>query len=192
MSASLSNAIKDDHRAIFNAWDQYQKAAGDNDAQTRWGNELMWNIAVHSAGEEIAVYPLFEKHLGAEGTKMANEDRADHLKVKKLLAKAEGMTVGSSEYNQTLETVMKELKEHIDGEENHDFPLLEPKLGEQGSKAAATSFERTKMFVPTRAHPNAPDRPPFETLAGFLAAPIDKLMDAFSRFPTEEMKKNAS
>jgi hypothetical protein len=34
----------------------------------------------------------------------------------------------------------------------------------------------------------APDRPPYETLAGFLAAPLDKLKDAFSKFPSEVEK----
>lgn len=39
-----------------------------------------------------------------------------------------------------------------------------------------------------RAHPSAPNQPPFETFVGFLAAPIDKLKDVFAKFPTEEMK----
>jgi hypothetical protein len=41
------------------------------------------------------------------------------------------------------------------------------------------------------AHPNAPNRPPYETLVGFLQAPIDKLKDVFAKFPTEEMKEGA-
>lgn len=43
-----------------------------------------------------------------------------------------------------------------------------------------------------RPHPSAPNKPPFETLAGLMAAPIDKLKDAFSKFPTEEMKDQAN
>jgi len=34
-----------------------------------------------------------------------------------------------------------------------------------------------------RAHPNAPNKPPFETVAGLLAAPLDKLRDLFEKFP---------
>jgi len=34
-----------------------------------------------------------------------------------------------------------------------------------------------------RAHPNAPNKPPFETVAGLMAAPIDKLRDLFEKFP---------
>ena len=56
---------------------------------------------------------------------------------------------------------------------------------------AAKSFEPTKQFVLTRARPRAPAKPPVETLAGFLAAPIDRLKDAFARFLTDEMKEKA-
>jgi hypothetical protein len=42
------------------------------------------------------------------------------------------------------------------------------------------------MFVPSRSHPRAPNRPPFETLAGLLATPIDRLGDLFRKFPKEK------
>ena len=42
-----------------------------------------------------------------------------------------------------------------------------------------------------RAHPSAPNKPPFETLVGFLAAPIDKLLDAFAEFPKDDEMKDA-
>jgi len=42
-----------------------------------------------------------------------------------------------------------------------------------------------------RAHPSAPNKPPYETIAGFLALPIDKLKDMFTAFPTEEDKEAA-
>ncbi len=41
------------------------------------------------------------------------------------------------------------------------------------------------------AHPSAPNKPPYETLVGFMTMPIDKLKDMFSAFPTEEMKEKA-
>lgn len=48
-----------------------------------------------------------------------------------------------------------------------------------------------KILVFRRAHSSAPDHPPLEKLLGFLEAPIDKLKDAFAKFPTEEMKAHA-
>ncbi|KAF8155803.1 hypothetical protein B0H34DRAFT_659418, partial [Crassisporium funariophilum] len=49
---------------------------GNTDAQERWSCQLIWEVARHTIGEELVVYPLMEKHLGAEGKKLAVEDRA--------------------------------------------------------------------------------------------------------------------
>jgi len=51
-------------------------------------------------------------------------------------------------------------------------------------------FARLKKN-PVRAHPGAPDKPPFETFAGLMAAPLDKLKDMFAKFPTDEQKQAA-
>lgn len=42
-----------------------------------------------------------------------------------------------------------------------------------------------------RSHPSAPNEPPFETLVGLLAAPIDKIKDWFVSFPTEDEMSGA-
>lgn len=63
---------------IYEYYNQYLNAAGDKDAQERWSRQLIWEIARHSIGEEIVVYPLLEKHLGAEGKALADGDRNDH------------------------------------------------------------------------------------------------------------------
>lgn len=127
-----------------------------------------------------------------------------------MLYHIESLKAGSSEYNDTLAKVIAELKPHIAAEETQDLPALESHLGAAKSKDVAASFTRTKMFVPTRlvilyglmfqglthhpnrAHPSAPDKPPFETVAGLMAAPMDQLKDMLSKFPTEEMKQDAA
>lgn len=85
-------------------------------------------------------------------------------------------------------------------EETEDIPKLEKTLSRDESAALARLFERTKMFVPTRfvrfaldlggsnfvssrAHPNAPDKPPFDSVVGLMTAPLDKLRDLFDKFP---------
>jgi len=186
---SLTDAIKEDHQEMYEYHEYYKKSAGDADAQARWANQLRWEIARHAVGEEIIVYPLMEKHLGAEGLKLTDHDREEHQHVKEMLSTMESLTPGTGEYDKILERMMASLHHHNDDEEIKDLPLLEPHLGEDASKHAASQFSLTKKFVPTRAHPGAPNKPPFETFAGFLVAPMDMLKDAFTKFPTEEMKE---
>jgi len=190
MHSSLTEAIKEDHNEMYEYYDKYVVCgkAGDKDGQTRWSRQLIWEVARHAVAEEIVVYPLMEKHMGEQGKELADQDRADHQFVKEKLYMIEKFTPGTDEYNTILHEVMSHLHEHNDSEEVKDLPGLEPHLGKDGSKEAASSFSRTKMFAPTRAHPSAPNKPPYETLAGFLALPIDKLKDIFASFPTEETK----
>ncbi|OJA15610.1 hypothetical protein AZE42_09638 [Rhizopogon vesiculosus] len=187
----LTDAITHDHREMYAYYQQFKQNKGDTDAQGRWAHQLMWEVARHAVGEEIIVYPLMEKQLGEEGTKLADQDRNDHQTVKELLAKLEALQVGTAEFDSILERAMATLHKHNDSEEQNDLPRLEMVLHPDHSKEAAAQFRRTKHFVPTRPHPMAPNKPPYETLVGFMAAPIDKLKDLFTTFPTEEMKKDA-
>ncbi|KZS91408.1 hypothetical protein SISNIDRAFT_414128 [Sistotremastrum niveocremeum HHB9708] len=188
---ALTAAIKDDHEEMYEYHEKYQQASGDVDTQERWARQLIWEVARHAVGEEIVVYPLMEKYLGAKGKELADHDRKEHQDVKQYLSDLESLTPGSSDYDALLEKTMKHLKPHNDDEENTDLPLLEEKLSAEESQEAADSFKRTKKFVPTRAHPSAPNQPPLETIVGFLTAPLDKLKDAFSKFPTDEMKNSS-
>jgi hypothetical protein len=87
---------------------------------------------------------------------------------------------------------MNDLNSHISGEESSDLPALEGALQNSDSEAMAKSFGRTKAFVPSRSHPMAPDKPPFETVVGLMTAPIDHLADLFRKFPDETVSPNPS
>jgi hypothetical protein len=103
--------------------------------------------------------------------------------VKKLLYKFQGLKPRDKEFESTLKSLWQDLDHHIKEEEQEDLPKLEQALPSGSSGQLAQSFGRTKMFIPTRSHPSAPDKPPYETVAGLMAAPLDKLGDLFRRFP---------
>ena len=57
---------------------------------------------------------------------------------------------------------------HIKLEESAggDLDQLRKAIPREELISQGNSFERTKMLVPTHAHPSAPDKPPFETVVG--------------------------
>ncbi|KDQ09305.1 hypothetical protein BOTBODRAFT_164979 [Botryobasidium botryosum FD-172 SS1] len=179
---TISSAVVQDHDELREYY-QRIKAAADDDERTRWANQFRWELARHSIGEELVVYPEYERLLGAEGKELADRDRADHQEVKEQLKVLQDMYVDDPKFQSTLDTLMDSLEEHMNQEESVDLPALEKKLDGTGSEKLLKSFQRTKHFVPTRSHPSAPDKPPFETVAGLMAAPMDKLRDLFSKFP---------
>ncbi|CAF4890698.1 unnamed protein product, partial [Rotaria sp. Silwood1] len=183
---SISTLVKIDHADVKQAYQNYVLAEGNLDEQKRWSNEFRWGLARHSVAEELVVYPAFEKYLGAEGKQIAHQDRAEHQELKELLKKLETISVSDPSYRVTFDKLVGFLTSHITGEEQNDYPKLENAITPEQSDSLARSYERTKMFVPTRSHPNAPDKPPFETVVGLLTAPIDKLRDLFSKFPVDK------
>lgn len=179
----ISDAIKDDHREIESAYRHILNAVG-TDEKTRWRNQFTWELARHSVGEELILYPVIEKNI-PNGKEIAAKDREDHLAVKRDLNKFQNLNPESTDFLSTLNLLWKDLSAHIAEEEEHDLPLLESTLSADDSAAMVTDFKRTKMFIPTRSHPHAPDKPPFETAVGLLTAPIDHVRDMFRKFPKE-------
>lgn len=84
-----------------------------------------------------------------------------------------------------LDTLLTDLHEHIEHESQEDMPRLEEILSREESKSLANYFEKTKLIIPTRSHPSAPNKPYFENFAAMLAAPIDKFMDLLRAFPEQ-------
>jgi hypothetical protein len=105
--------------------------------------------------------------------------------VKEGLKKFQNLKPASPDFLPTLEALMRDVDAHIKGEENGDLPALENAIKAADSESIAKSFERTKAFAPSRSHPNAPRKPPFETVVALMAAPIDRLADLFRKFPDE-------
>lgn len=79
MTAGISDTIKKDHREIENLYHNILTSSTDKE-KIQWQNQFTWELARHSIGEELVVYPQFEKKL-SDGQKMADKDRQEHLSV---------------------------------------------------------------------------------------------------------------
>ncbi|XRM43811.1 hypothetical protein ABZX51_006966 [Aspergillus tubingensis] len=180
----VSELIKNDHRELKDAYHQIL-GAKTNDERVRWQNQFTWELARHSIGEELVVYPQMELKLD-NGKAMAEHDREEHQIVKELLYTFQGLQPDDTDFIPTLQSLWANLEQHINEEESKDLPALEHAIGESASESMARSFGRTKNFIPTRSHPAAPDRPPYETVVGLMSAPIDRLGDMLRKFPDQK------
>ncbi|KAI2617109.1 hypothetical protein GGR54DRAFT_608227 [Hypoxylon sp. NC1633] len=180
---SISSVIHQDHRQIE---DYYEKIVNskDTDIQLRYQNAFVWALTRHAIAEELVVYPSIETGVN-NGKIMVDKDRAEHQVTKEQLYKFQNMTPRDAGFIPTLESLMKDLKMHIKEEEEHDLVKLEEALVPSRSKNLAHQFERAKTFIPTRSHPSAPNKPPFETAVGLLTAPLDKIRDLFRSWPND-------
>ena len=197
LASTLTSAITADHAALKAAYTNILAHPTDIDVQTRYGNQFIWALARHSVAEELLVYPAMQKYLGEAGAAHADRDRAQHHEVKELLAEFQALTAESSTYVPKLKQLWSLLERHIEEEEQDHLPQLETALAESDRRGAqseklAKSFERTKMFVPTRSHPAAGEKPLFEGPMGLLTAPIDRIADVFRKFPDDDGASGSS
>ncbi|KAJ4228762.1 hypothetical protein NW757_014132 [Fusarium falciforme] len=190
---SISDAISKDHRELEQYYNEVVNSA-DLDHQERYGNQFTWELARHSVGEELIVYPAFEKYLGSKGKEMAKDDRKEHHRVKELLKEFQQLKPKEYEYIPKLKEIWTMLSKHMEEEERCDLPALEGALQNQSgeSESMAKSFGLTKAFVPSRSHPSAGEHPPFETVMGLMTAPIDHIADIFRKFPNQTTSPNPS
>ncbi|TPX54957.1 hypothetical protein PhCBS80983_g05650 [Powellomyces hirtus] len=192
--SGIIQSVLQDHKEIDAYYQKYKQNAGNYDEQKKWANQLIWEVARHSAAEELVLYPAIEDKL-SDGKALADAARAQHQDVKNDLYKLDQMSLKSASdsgaFDTQLRKVMDDLTRHIREEEEVDLPKLKAAISSTESTKMAQEFERTKLLVPTRPHPSAPDKPPFETVAGLMAAPLDKLRDVFRSFPSKEEVRKA-
>jgi len=188
---TISEVVSEDHREL-EAYSHKMLGTHDSDTKERYKNQFSWLLAKHAVGEEIVLYPAYEKYLGSFGKEAADRDRLNYHQTKELLEYFQRLYPDSYEFGPKLRELMVGLRKHIRATEDNELPRLEKALKEreheEGENAAielAKSFRRTQMFIPTRAHPWMPNKPPFETVVGFLSTPIDQLGDMFRKFPEE-------
>lgn len=75
----VSDVIIHDHRELEEYHNNIVNASTDDD-KVRWRNQFTWELARHSIGEELVVYPVIEKSV-PNGVQIADKDRAEHNKV---------------------------------------------------------------------------------------------------------------
>ncbi|KAI0859532.1 hypothetical protein F4860DRAFT_482289 [Xylaria cubensis] len=183
----ISEAIREDHKQLKDYYNRVVNSK-DLDEQERYGNAFIWELARHSIAEEIVVYPAFERDIHDNGKGIADKDRAQHQGIKEQLYEFQKLKPKDEAYLPTLERLFEDLQHHIKEEEENDLVKLERQISLTESKELSQSFERTKMLTPTRSHPSAPNKPPFETVIGLMIAPIDKIRDLlFTKFPEKKM-----
>jgi iron-sulfur cluster repair protein YtfE (RIC family) len=119
---SLISQITKDHNEVKNFYKEYEKYRKANDfvEAKKWYNQFAWEVARHSAAEELVVYPIMQKHniAGIE------QNLSEHQEVKEKLARTEALDIENTEFQTIMQTVMNSLEEHMSNEENTELPNL--------------------------------------------------------------------
>lgn len=98
--SAISDAVAKDHRELREYYNEVINTP-DLDHKQRFGNQFVWELARHSIGEELVVYPAMEKYMGDRGKKLADDDRQEHHEVHNRHTQRESISLISADQGRT-------------------------------------------------------------------------------------------
>jgi hemerythrin superfamily protein len=176
-SADAIELLTADHRAVEQLFTQYGAATNDAKVANVLAEEIVRELSIHAVIEEQVLYPTIRRVL-PDGDGIADHALQEHQEVKELLADVDGQDASDAEIRATLAKIEQSVSHHVDEEENQLFPALRDGCGQEDMQRMGRAMEFAKTIAPTHPHPNAPNRPPANIVAGLGAAVIDKVRDA--------------
>ncbi len=184
---NVIDILTTDHREVeqmFVELESLHGATSDDDRQRR--KDLVEQVTIelvrHSVAEEAEVYPVVAQKVSESE---AERSKHEHAEAEKTMQRLEDLQPDDAGFDAELAALMREIREHVKGEEGEVFPQMrqafsEDELVELGMKVASI-----KQMAPTRPHPAAPDSPPADKILGPAAGLLDRMRDAVTRRGTE-------
>jgi hemerythrin superfamily protein len=185
--SDIIDLIKTDHRELEDYFGRY-KSASNMEEGKKWFNQFLWEICRHSVAEEVVLYNMMES-INDRGKELGEKSREDHRKLKMMLEDLR-KEKDDDAFDKKFEDVFKNLMDHIKMEEVEDLAFIQENVSLEKRQSAGKMFSMKKHLVPTRPHPEIPDKPTALELAlGLLVTPFDKLRDMFTSFPDMKSEK---
>ncbi len=171
---ALVAAITSDHREVEVLFEELA-AGGDPEHRRTLADQAIMMLVRHAVAEEHYVYPMAKARVEAT---LTDQLIAEHSEAEKVMKDLEGLDPGDSRFDQLLETLMTEVREHMRHEEQELLPrLVERFTSEQLTQMTAGFLQSRGHTSPTRPHPMAPDTPPLNLLADYGVGLVDRLRD---------------
>ncbi|MEJ7844762.1 MAG: hemerythrin domain-containing protein [Acidimicrobiales bacterium] len=179
MAQDALTLLKDDHKELEALFKKFESAGPRAHKSKRTlVDKMIRELSVHAAVEEQVLYPvtrqLFEDDLGSDVLEALEE----HLAAKRLLADLDGMDPQHERFDAKVTVLMESVRHHVEEEEKELFPELKKRIKPAARQELGGIIAEAKKVAPTRAHPNAPDEPPGNTVATSVAALLDRARDA--------------
>lgn len=167
-----------DHHEVLDLLQQI-KVTVDAEERRDLADTVISELVRHSVAEEMYVYPAMRKHL-PDGDEAVDHDTKEHRELEKTMKKLEGADAGGTEFTELLAELETILRDHVDDEENEQFPELRARIPREELVKIGQKVEAAKKAAPTRPHPLAPNNQLFHKLVGPGVGLVDRLRDKLS------------
>jgi hemerythrin superfamily protein len=182
-----------DHDAIWELLDAITGGSAeppdDPGRQRRLARQLVRLQSAHEFAEERVILPLVRRHC-PEGDELAGNLLEQESKLKRALNELYHLTAGTTEFEECVNTVASENRNHLVYEQNQLWPRLDDALSDQQLTQAARRWVVVRRGAPTRPHPHIPVRPWVLSTAGRVVSARDRAADAMrGRKPPDPLER---
>ena len=106
-------------------------------------------LSIHAAIEEEVLYPTVRREL-PDGEAMADEALQEHQEAKEILRRLDRMDPADFEFDSAVRELIKDVRHHVDEEENEMFPKLRSALSQDRLVELGARMQEAKRTAPTR------------------------------------------
>jgi hemerythrin superfamily protein len=174
----LVDKILTDHREIDEVFKEIESNATPSKRRDLV-EHVIAELVRHSVGEEEYLYPLARRVLPS-GDELANRMLKEHTDVEWIMKRLEGSHTGDAQFEELITKLIADARRHFQDEEQDVLPGLRAACSETDLRHLGEKFEHSKRSAPTRPHPSAPNRAPFNKILAPGEGLIDRLRDALT------------
>ncbi|MEV0201543.1 hemerythrin domain-containing protein [Nonomuraea sp. NPDC050691] len=169
-----------DHREVEQMFAELDTMIGAIDERPKTlAEQVVIELVRHAVAEEAYLYPAVREHVEG-GDELADRETAEHAEAEETMKRLEKLEPGDEDFWPVMEKLMREIRHHVQEEEGELFPKLRASCSAEELTELGAKVERAKKVAPTRPHPSAPDKPPFNKLLAPGAGLVDRLRDALT------------
>jgi hemerythrin superfamily protein len=169
-----------DHHEVLTLLTQIPAAAPDQ--RRDMADTIIAELMRHAVAEEMYVYPAMRDHL-PDGDGRVQHDIEEHQELTEVMKQLESVDADDAAFLETLGRLEQVLRDHVQDEENDQFPLLRTHLSREALVEIGTKVEAAKKAAPTRPHPSAPHSALFHKTLGPGVGLVDRLRDKLTGRP---------
>ena len=170
-----------EHRMFEEMFARYDRLGDDVDAKRHLFREIVAELSVHEAIEEIVVWPEVRASVPG-GDELADRRIAEEDELKHMLAALDRMSPADAGFDAKLKAFGEDVLRHAREEEEHVFPALRQHVEANVLKDMGAALEVGDRVAPTRPHPQVPSGALAQFVAGGPAAVLDRVRDAIEQF----------
>jgi len=156
-------------------------SAGSDETQMREVlDQLVHDLAVHTAVEELVFYPAIQRELGDKDAKLkaaVDSLLEEHHAAKTVLDELYAMGPKDDRFHGRAKVLADNVREHVQ-EEEQLFPELQRLWPLQRLRELCEEFVTAEQSAPTRPHPAMPDQGRFVASMQYVMAAFDKVKDS--------------